>query len=167
MTTTAVLTTWVRTFQGSESDLHDYVVASLGDHVGDFDVDRLADQVLGAVNENLPAGLWLYSNGELVGPTGDDPSVAAEKLRQAVEDVDFWVLAERLDRNTTGEHVATYTQEGDIDIDGRPTGWNFDADGGTWRDQVRNLLTGHGFIPSGEWSTDADGNSTITVTDRR
>jgi hypothetical protein len=102
MTATTVLTTWVRTFQRGEADLYDYVVASLGEHVDTFDVDHLADEVLDTVNENLPAGLWLHSNGELIGPAGDSAEVAEAKLREAVEDVDFWTIAQGHDLNVTG-----------------------------------------------------------------
>ncbi len=84
-----------------------------------------------------------------------------------MDEVDFWALVETNSRAATGEHVATYTQEGHITIDGRPTGWTFDADGGTWEDEVRDALRAHGFAPSGEWATDAEGNSTITVADVR
>lgn len=66
---------------------------------------------------------------------------------------------------------ARYTEAGEITVhetfDDDTTssghiGW-YDADGGTWEDEVRDMLRAQGFAPVGEWTTDDDGSATITV----
>ena len=59
---------------------------------------------------------------------------------------------------------ATYTLEGTICVDGAEVAW-YDADGGTWENEVRCVLAGYGFLTVGEWATGADETSTIAVKD--
>lgn len=58
--------------------------------------------------------------------------------------------------------IATYTETGIIRIGGGDID-AYDADGGTWEDEVRGVLRRHGYTPVGEWSTDALGDSSIVV----
>ena len=59
--------------------------------------------------------------------------------------------------------TATYTDTVYIAIDGvQQTGLTYDADGGTWKDQVRALLADHGYDTTGEWSVDTTGDATIS-----
>jgi len=60
--------------------------------------------------------------------------------------------------------TASYTLEGRIYVDDAEVG-TFDADGGTWEDEVRDVLAKRGYATIGEWSTGADYTSTIAVKD--
>jgi hypothetical protein len=60
-------------------------------------------------------------------------------------------------------YTATYTQDGTIyiDPDAAEIG-TYDADGGTWEDEVRDILRQHGYEPVGDWRAVGD-DSQITV----
>lgn len=105
MTATTVLTTWVQTFQGGDADPRHAVTIALeasddaadAADAADFDVDALTTAWVEALNAELSADLHLASNGEVYGPDGWDGD-AGQELRDAVEAVDFWAIAERCDR---------------------------------------------------------------------
>lgn len=64
---------------------------------------------------------------------------------------------------------ATYTDAGHITVTDIETGTSdyvgtYDADGGTWQDEVRDILRQYGYESVGDWKTDPEtSNSTIEV----
>lgn len=87
--------TWVN-IMGVLSVLAD-VTTSLGDFADHYDVDALVDAYRAAVNSALPDGVTL--NGDhFYGPYPVPEGLGKDTLRNAVQSVDFWTLAERFDR---------------------------------------------------------------------
>ena len=61
----------------------------------DFDQDGMCADVREVVNDNLPTG-WTLDENQFVGPT-PVPGDALNVIRNAVEAVDFWGLAQYYD----------------------------------------------------------------------
>ena len=82
------------------STVEDWVAAQLSARWGaagaaDFDQDGLCAEVREVVNDNLPTG-WTLDENQFVGPT-PLPEDALNIIRNTVDEIDFWGLAQYYD----------------------------------------------------------------------
>ncbi|MFE5565964.1 hypothetical protein ACFQ68_13340 [Amycolatopsis japonica] len=96
MTATTSYGTWVN-HGGGEIDLRTNVIVSLGDFVGDYDIDGLVHAYRNAIIEQLPEGVTMAGD-EFYGPY---PRVDEVDIPAAIEAVDFFRLAEQFDNTTS------------------------------------------------------------------
>jgi hypothetical protein len=80
--------------------VEDWVGAQLSSRWGaaegaDFDQEGLSAEVREVVNDNLPPG-WTLEENQFVGPT-HIPSDALEIIRDTIDEVDFWGMAQYYD----------------------------------------------------------------------
>ncbi len=110
MTATTEYGTWTDRINNHSHSVREDVIAALGDHVGDFDVEALIDAYRAAINSALPDDVSLH--GDLFfGPYYADnqhfdgyPLTADGRLdiKAIVDGIDFWALAVQHDISRQG-----------------------------------------------------------------
>lgn len=81
---------------GPAGNMRDYVTTALGDYAGSFDVDAIVAEYRDAINERLADEGITLAGDEFYGPH-PRPEHSTETIADAIEDVDFWAIAEKHD----------------------------------------------------------------------
>jgi hypothetical protein len=91
--------TWVNHGDGGAT-LKDGVIGSLGEHFDGYDVDGLTDAFRDAINDQLPDGVSLHGD-EFYGPYPIvDGEVMRGQINEAIQSVDFFMLADRFENGS-------------------------------------------------------------------
>lgn len=97
VTTTRTYGSWARYGDGCHTESIMDTIEALGPHAGDFDVQSLHNEWVDAVSAALPDGM-AFNGRDFTGTREfDDDEQLRAIIRDALDAVDFWAIAQRHD----------------------------------------------------------------------
>jgi len=90
--TTTTYGTWVN-FGSGELNIATSIAVTLGDYADEYDMDAIKSAYITAIDAALPGDIQLCGD-EFIGPWDTRHEVSGDDIRQAIQGVDFWVIAQ-------------------------------------------------------------------------
>ena len=92
MSITTSIGTWATVVGSTYGSMTQDIAGDLGEYAEDHDLDAIETDYRDAINAALPEGVTLAGD-EFYGPAHE--AIDRDAIREAVEGVDFWAIAER------------------------------------------------------------------------